>query len=339
MLSRQTSAQLKGIAIILIIIGHTFQYYNFESFQMRFGAWGVSLFLILSGYGLIQSYKSKGLHHFLSKRLKRVWLPYIIVIAVSLMYGLLFLSESIGGGTYIKILLGMDLTRSFLPNYWFIAFILIWYVVFYIVFKFFKKDGTKAGILLFFAFILYIGLTPIIFGGNINRGVSYQFALHALSFPIGVLLGIYGNNFFQKLHEKIILYYTKIFTVTALIIFISSYVYLQINKISNPEIFLFVHRIEGISFSFMAIGLFMLIYYKGFQFKVLAFIGLISYELYLIHIVFLRKIKILDLFDNRLVAVLFFIITIILLSFLLNKISAKITLRNVNKGKVIKERQ
>ena len=69
-LSRDVSAMLKGIAILLVLLGHT-------GVVRMGGAGGVALFLIVSGYGLHCSWESGGPEGYWRKRAQKVWLPYI----------------------------------------------------------------------------------------------------------------------------------------------------------------------------------------------------------------------------------------------------------------------
>lgn len=59
--SKHTTNNLKAVAIILVILGHL-------GFINKSGAWGVGIFLLLSGYGLTQSYIKSGNYRFLSRK-------------------------------------------------------------------------------------------------------------------------------------------------------------------------------------------------------------------------------------------------------------------------------
>lgn len=51
---------------------------------------GVALFLILSGYGLTESYKRKGLLVFWKSKFSKIWIPYAIVLTVCTIWSLSF---------------------------------------------------------------------------------------------------------------------------------------------------------------------------------------------------------------------------------------------------------
>lgn len=75
----------KGIAIIFIVcchaFGHSFRYFT------PLGGIGVTIFLILSGYGLQLSYQKNGINKYWGKRFIGVYIPFVITDVI---YGLIF---------------------------------------------------------------------------------------------------------------------------------------------------------------------------------------------------------------------------------------------------------
>ena len=103
---------MKGVAILLVILSHI----GHDGFHHRMfvplGGFGVAIFLILSGYGLMESFKKKGLENYFRKRFLRILTPYIlwVMIYTIIMYGMqwqIFLSDI---------------------RYWFVEYISIWYI-------------------------------------------------------------------------------------------------------------------------------------------------------------------------------------------------------------------
>ena len=70
--NRNCTTTLRGIAILIIMIGHV----GVSGFGCRlfnpFGGIGVAMFLFLSGYGLSESFKKNGLNHFWKKKMMRI---------------------------------------------------------------------------------------------------------------------------------------------------------------------------------------------------------------------------------------------------------------------------
>ena len=86
---------LRGIAIFLVLISH-YAVWIGEIFHSdlleyglgRFGVYGVDLFFVVSGYGLVKSVGKKRINGtFLWKRFKTVYLPYLLIV------GLIYLVE------------------------------------------------------------------------------------------------------------------------------------------------------------------------------------------------------------------------------------------------------
>ena len=69
----------KGIAIFMIMLCHMSCFWPGGRLLSPLGGTGVAIFLVTSGYGLMESYKRVGLENFWKKRLLRVWIPYAIV--------------------------------------------------------------------------------------------------------------------------------------------------------------------------------------------------------------------------------------------------------------------
>ena len=72
-LDNNKSLFLKGIAILLVLIGHTF------GSNYKLGVFGVNLFLILSGYGIYKSFNKNGLKDYFKKKIEKVYIPYLLV--------------------------------------------------------------------------------------------------------------------------------------------------------------------------------------------------------------------------------------------------------------------
>ena len=96
LLSKYQTDQLRGLAIILVIIGHLWEHVADAAPQMLFPDDGVSLFLLISGYGLMTSHKDKPRMSlvFLRRRLRRLMVPYWIITAFLLALDYLLLGRT-----------------------------------------------------------------------------------------------------------------------------------------------------------------------------------------------------------------------------------------------------
>lgn len=115
----QHTTQLRGIAILMILVGHISGAFHTVVLSPLASA-GVTIFMILSGYGLQCSFVKNGLKHFWSKKYLRVMLPYTIVITIWLL-----VHEEFEVTRYLYEITGIKTT------YWYVDYQIKWYVVFF----------------------------------------------------------------------------------------------------------------------------------------------------------------------------------------------------------------
>lgn len=288
-LSYDTTNQLKGVAILTVLIGHLTIMLGLLKIPITsyIGAQGVEIFLFISAFGLVKSYGEKGLEGFFKKRILVIFIPYLLFNLVRIPY-IIFNAVDIdsfpvlNGGdmsfiTVIKSLLAVDI--AFDPSMWYIQYILIWYVIFYFIFKNkqvdIKHKVWKIGIiggLLFFLFIL-IGEKAM---SVIPLGESVS---HHLSFPLGALFALYYEKI-KGLSKKTCLIISSI----NLIIYLA---------VSSAIPYMIPYYIANISFLIFILFLFMFITKAGFRSMLLCKLGGIAYHIYLneLFIIFLVTIK------------------------------------------------
>jgi Predicted acyltransferases len=170
-LGKETTTSMKGLAILLITISHMGDGFQIKTF-VPLGGIGVALFLILSGYGLMESYKRNGLIDFWKKRVMRVLIPYFLWVCAFSAY---------------RLLAGKDVT---LLRYWFVEYIVIWYVVFYLSTKFLPNH--KWIVFSIAALLLYWFL-------------PWWKAQQSLSFIAGMLISVHRSSIMKISTRKYLL--------------------------------------------------------------------------------------------------------------------------------------
>lgn len=75
---------LKGIAILMVVVGHIGQAIPGLRVFTPLGATGVGVFLVCSGYGIEKSFEKGGRYKYWYKRIVNVWLPYVIMELIAL---------------------------------------------------------------------------------------------------------------------------------------------------------------------------------------------------------------------------------------------------------------
>lgn len=161
-LSRENTAWLRGFSALAIMVTHfLMQVDGYPRILNLVATVCVSVFLFLSGYGINESYKDRGLGGFWDHRLRRVLIPYWIVMLVQLPFWESFSME--------RLLRNLFLADG---DLWFIDYLVRWYLVYWVGRRFVPKHTT----LLLTAFGLYSVFLP-----SFESGQAFSFLLGFLA--------------------------------------------------------------------------------------------------------------------------------------------------------------
>lgn len=296
MLETFKSNQLKGIAITLVMIGHLISADRLHlPPQFRFFAtFSVSIFLLLSGYGLTKSYLMNGMKDFIKKRTLAVWIPFTIaniILFIAGGYRHHSLAELIRTITFNNFSLSIDGTM------WYIYYITLCYSVFFIVFSLKIKDSLKLATITLLSIVLYI-YPPSATYSTLN----FQFQIHTFSFPIGIAIAFYMKN--KKIANTAI-------SIACFILFVLCFLHLT----DNFSIFLY-------SVCSILFALFAVFSISSFNFKssILSFFGKYSYEAYLLEGVLMWK----KFSHNQIINLMLFFTVTFLSALILSRINNKL---------------
>lgn len=276
--SKEDTNFIKGVAILFVILGHL-------NYLDCAGAWGVHLFLFVSGYGITCSVMKNGTDHFWKKRLNTVYIPYLIYQPICFAI-LFFAGVKI---TFLNILfavVGLDFCQLADKTMWYISYIFAWYLVFWIVGKI-QEYFRKQAFYWFWMAIVTVGMAVIGYTNIVWNPGTIAWA-YCASFPLGVLIG--------NLHHKAKCEDTRWLKVVSAIIFICSTVVLitRYGKLhSGVEEFFFAF--SGAFISLMLVILFRPAKFKRGGGKVLCIIGKYSYGMYLIEGALLQAVRTLSI--------------------------------------------
>jgi len=254
--SRHHTDVIKGIAIIMIVVAHIGNFSGVRYFT-PLGGIGVALFLICSGFGLYKSYGKNGLDGFFKKRLSKILIPYWFAVVF---YYMISPSE-FSVFNFIKNVLLINVNSY----WWFIQFILILYIVFYLVFRF-VPDNMRMVTLWILSFIFFLSVR------------QYLWSEQAFSFAIGVSLAKYNKG----------LTFHKAWAIggTAIIIGMLSLLAKQIPMIRESNYLIF-----NTNQVILCIGIAVAIIYLAYPtlrfIRIFSIAGLASYEIYLVHTLFI----------------------------------------------------
>ena len=198
--SRENTQALKGFAAIGILLFHILLAYDITPLFNMFGGLFVAVFLILSGYGLEESYRENGLDGYWHKRLGKVVLPFVFFVCV---YNYLYSFLSSGDAMH-KCL---DELLYISPTFWFVFFILKCYTVYWIGARFM---GQRLRLL----FYLACALVCL----NMEAPCGHLEAEQSFSFLAGVLLSM-NKQYLDGLDGRKLRGYTFLLIVLGLLFY------------------------------------------------------------------------------------------------------------------------
>lgn len=288
LLSRLHTDQLKGVGIFFVVLGHLWVHVSKTKAQIVLSGDSVSLFLILSGFGLYISSKNKiqPFKEFCLKRIKRVMIPYWIATSLILLLDFIILNRTLSINNFILTTVGINTSvalRQLDYARWFVTFILLWYILFYVFFVKFNNNFSQIIFVVISIILLPLNYYLLHFGW-------YQF----ISFPVGCLLAINLDkikSLCQKNNVILVLSVVGIIYVLSYKLLLSNGLINNIITNSIPNILLsYIGDVNSVVMSVSIIFItWNIISTRGVTSNILVLLGKYSYEIFLIHGVFLIK--------------------------------------------------
>lgn len=259
-ITKDKTAVLKSLMAIFIVLHHLSL--QGITFLQMFHSWGapiVSIFLFLSGYGLMKSLELKGSKYlstfFVNRIIKGLVVPFLITWGI---YRLLNIRGLPNIFNELEDLVNHGIT--ILPHSWFVFAILYFYLSFYVSYKCIRKRFSY--LVLILAIVLYE------FWCN-YWGYDRCWYISSLGFPTGILFCKYENNIVKYLKGPINYY----FIIPICLIIIALLVYMKI-EITYMFVYILIPFIFAIILLKVNIGEFI-------KFKSVMFLSKISFEIYL----------------------------------------------------------
>ncbi len=300
-LSQSVSKGIQGFFALLVILHHLEQTIRNSggnpgilSEVRNAGVLCVAVFFFFSGYGLYISYHSKNnyLHGFLRNRLSTVLIPFyvctVVFLGVNLMTGVHY--EAID---FILTLVGWNLVNS---HMWFIVEITLFYIFFYLAFKFIKKEWIAIGVIVIAITTIVIWSLYRLHGDHWFQGEWWYNT--SFVFVIGILVAKYQEQlkkFAQKIYVVILpgLVLAFILLMKLNLYCLGNYSYWSEfvpgrNHIKDKFICLLVQLPMVVVFVLLILVIMMKVKFAN---PMLAFLGSISLEVYLIHNLFLTRLR------------------------------------------------
>lgn len=176
MFSKANTQGLRGIAALTIVFFHVVWGYGISPLLNMWGAFFVTIFIILSGYGLEESFRMRGLDGFWRKRVEKVLLPVaFFVCAYNYLFPYILPDDPLFEGSAMRKCL--DELLFFSPRFWYVFFILKWYFVYWFGTRFMGERSR-------WTFFLICALLCL----NMPSPAGHLEAEQSFSFLAGVLL-------------------------------------------------------------------------------------------------------------------------------------------------------
>ncbi|MBD5475048.1 MAG: acyltransferase [Lachnospiraceae bacterium] len=183
LMNKHETDWFRGIAAFMVVVSHYGNWINIlvslegnaETFRFaltKLGVYGVDIFFLLSGYAMIKSLgNGKMSRQFIWKRIKNVFIPYVIVAGII---------ELISGGLtsfhdFWILLIGY--------NYWYMCVLFIFYIGFMVIYAIIRVKGVRVIAFSVFTYAMSYKLY--------QSGMFPFWYVSNIAFAIGVIAGEY----------------------------------------------------------------------------------------------------------------------------------------------------
>lgn len=270
-MTKENTLVYKGIAIIMIVFCHgcaAIFPFSIARLTTPLGGIGVSVFLFLSGYGLNESAKSKGIEGYWKKKIEKVVYPYLIVFSIYILLMHKFLSLK---DIFLLLLTLKDRSDYY---YWYIGYQFFWYFCYYISLKFYNQSRKMKYIVLSVGVVLSFSMF------NTLR------AEQSIAFILGVMVSEFPE-LKKKLNNN---YYNVVLMILGLVMLATK----QLSVVRNNVLLLkIVQLLIKTPLALVSIKVGEKVAYC-YKFKILKkgfkLLGKYSYEIYLTHAIALLAV-------------------------------------------------
>ena len=272
--------QLKGLAMLFVVIGH-FWYHvcNEHRIFLYMGDYAVTLFLLLSGYGLMSSnmLHKVNLREFVRKRLIKIFIPYWLVTIGIILADYILLQRQSPPRELILTFSGINMPETlqhFEYARWFITLLLLYYLAFFFCAKLLPPTYATLSLLLLSLALILLRRSEIF-----PLGAGHQI----LAFPMGCLLSVIRPI---KYWRKASIRYQTAIIILATLSMLSIYQIMGRHSDSYciDKAFIYLESYaQPYLFCLICVSSISLLASTGYTSKFLNLFGYLSYEIYLIH--------------------------------------------------------
>lgn len=275
---------LKGYSILAIVVFHLGQIMNPSptlASLINFGGTGVHAFIFISGFGLFLSHLAKPLSYknFLKKRFTKIYIPYILIVALSALISLFIpvYDNSLYaflGHVFLYKMFDERIIGSYGYQFWFVSTIIQFYLIFPLLVQ--LKKRIKESYFVIAGFLISICWAIFIYNAGI--GEMRIWGSFFLQFIWEFMLGMVCA---ERFYRKGFAFWEQKLTILAFIAAIGIGLY----SLMAIKLGVVGHIFNDIPafFGFTAFGLFIFHLRAAWINRVILFTASVSYPLFLIH--------------------------------------------------------
>jgi len=282
-LSKQATDQLKGVAIIFLLLGHlSLRCIEGEQITENAGAWAVVIFLVLSGATFVKAYGLSNLGwRFIFNRIRRLVFPLWITLALVYVLDYLLLEKTYPWLDIFTHFAGVSTNAPPLHTEWFVTYVLFLYSAYYLVSKLRATPMLK-----FIVLLCVVYSASYIIVRNKYFDVLQIWLAYTLVFPLGVIIGVYRKGIFSFFDSW--LQSHKVSFIISLVILFVGYDYLTYMSINlTLPIKVVFNALKNISLIMSVLMLSCIFDVIRFELRFLLLLGKYSYEIFLLHYPFM----------------------------------------------------
>jgi len=316
-LSRRATDQLKGIAIIFLLVGHiSLKCIMGEQLTENAGAWAVLIFIVLSGATLVKVYGINNISsNFILKRIRRLLFPLWISLIIFYILDYVILNRTYPVLDMLIHFAGLSANVPPLHTEWFITYMLFLYTNYYVIAK------ARAIPLIYVTILIGVlyATSYLIMRTDSLKSLQIWLA-YTIVFPLGVLIGSYRGKIYSVL--SVWLREQKIIFIISMAILFVGYEYITNISASSPVLLkALLNATKNILFIISIFMLATILATARYESVFLKILGKYSFEIFLLHYPFIVSYNIF-LYDLSLTGLfVIYLIALVALSAALQRIS------------------
>ncbi|WP_349763453.1 acyltransferase [Fusobacterium sp. SYSU M8D902] len=305
---KENMLQIKGIMATIVMLGHIAPFMA-NIWYIISGGIAVGVFFYYSSFGSeISLNKRKTLRNYISKKVVNIYIPFLIADILYFLSSILqnkLMISKIEYKDIILYLLGIKLSN---PILWYIWHLLIFLVILYFI----KKNLNKYETILYVIVYIFYIILAVLF----DIGIWWYTATSC------ILIGLYYGKNSKKEEKNIIKFFIFITWITTVILG-------EIYLIKNIKLLPLSDNYYAVGLQMLVIPLFLLtlrMIMKKIKLSsyILKFLGNISFEIYLYHMLVWDWIKYYFYGNNIYLNVLITVVLTIIFSFIVKNIYKQI---------------